>query len=60
MSEKPRPLELTPAAVDVEELERRLELAAQTAACSCCGSNGNNCNCNTKASGATNTGGETC
>lgn len=39
---------LTIEALDIEELEHRLELAAQTADCSCCGSNGNNCDCNTK------------
>ena len=51
---------MTPDALDVEELEHRLELAAQTAACSCCGSNGNNCDCNTKVKAATNTGGAGC
>ena len=57
MSEKPRTLHMTPEALDVEELEHRLELAAQTAACSCCGSNGNTCDCNTKVKAGTATGG---
>jgi hypothetical protein len=40
-------MNLTIASTDVEELERRLELATQAAACSCCGQNGS-CNENKK------------
>jgi hypothetical protein len=40
-------MKMTPEALDVEELERRLELAVQAADCSCCGQNGS-CNDNEK------------
>jgi hypothetical protein len=36
-------MNLTQEALDVEELERRLEMAAAVAACDCCGSNGTPC-----------------
>jgi hypothetical protein len=37
---------MTVEALDIEELERRLELAAQSADCSCCGSNDGGCTSN--------------
>ena len=48
MKDKANMTALTQEVLDIEELENRLELAAQTAECGCCGSNGNNCDCNTK------------
>lgn len=54
MNKKSEITNMTSEALDVEELERRLELATQAADCSCCGQNGS---CNDK-KGAT--AGESC
>jgi hypothetical protein len=48
MKDKALTTNLTIEALDVEELERRLELATQAADCGCCGQNGS-CNDNKKA-----------
>ena len=37
---------LTPESLDVEELERRLEMAAAAASCDCCGGNSTPCDSN--------------
>lgn len=51
MKDKALTTNLTIEALDVEELERRLELATQAADCSCCGQNGS-CNDNKKVAAA--------
>ena len=57
---KPDITNMTIEALDIEELEQRLELAAQTADCSCCGQNGS-CNENIPVkTGATPKVGATC
>ena len=47
---------MTVEALDIEELERRLELAAQSSDCSCCGRNDGGCTSNSVKTEKTTTG----